>query len=102
MRWITGEHLVENRTQRIHVGALVDRSLTGGLLGTHVLRGSEGQSRLCQSARAGICDRERYSEIRDDCVAVVKENVLGLDVAVNHAVTVRVVERVEDFFREHH
>ena len=44
----------------------------------------------------GFADGERDSEIGDDRLAGLKQDVLGLEVAMNHAVRVRVVERVRD------
>ena len=46
--------------------------------------------------------RERDAEVGDERLAVMQENVLGLDVAVDDAVAVRVVERARDFGRDAH
>ncbi len=46
-----------------------------------------------ETAAAGRAHRERDSKIRDERLPVVEENVLRLDVAVNDAVAVSVVER---------
>src|SRR5215217_1441393 len=42
---------------------------------------------------AGVGDGERDAEVRDDRIILVDQNVLGLEIAVNHSMPVRVVER---------
>ncbi len=45
---------------------------------------------------AGRTDGPGNAEIRDDRMAVREQDVLGLDVAVEHAEAVRIRERVSD------
>ena len=40
MRRLSRKRLVEHRSKRVDVAATVDRSIAGGLLGRHVLRGA--------------------------------------------------------------
>ena len=51
---------------------------------------------------ARLARGERDAEVGDQRAAVVQQDVLGLDVAVDHAVPVRVVERVGDLARDPH
>ena len=51
---------------------------------------------------AGAAHGERDPEVGDQRLAVVEQNVLGLDVAMDHAVPVRVVERVGHLARDPH
>ena len=44
-RGLAGEHLVHHDAQRVYVDAEVDGALARGLLGRHVLRCSERESR---------------------------------------------------------
>ena len=102
-RRLAGEHLVQHAPERIDVGARVDGALAHGLLGTHVLRRAErrpalGHARRLVGARGGEGD----AEVRDERLALVQENVFRLDVAMNHAAPVRVVERAGDVGRDLH
>ena len=49
---------------------------------------------------AGLLHGERDPEVGHRRVAALEQNVLGLDVAVNHAELVRVAERVGDLARD--
>ena len=91
---LTGEHLIRNGAERVDVASPVDDAVAGGLLRTHVLRCSERQPCLRDSVSAGVTHGQRYSEISDNWLARLHENVFGLEVAVNDAVRVCVVERV--------
>ena len=51
---------------------------------------------------AAALHRQRDPEVGDQRVPVVQQDVLGLDVAVDDAVPVRVVERVGDLARDAH
>ena len=64
----------------------VDSAIAGRLLGRHVLRRAERQACLRDATAAGVADGERDAEIGDDRLAVVKQNVLGLEVAMDDAV----------------
>ena len=55
---------------------------------------------LCEPALVG--ERTRNSEIGDDRLAVAQQNVLGLDVPMDDAVPVRVVERECRLARDTH
>ena len=99
-RRLAGEHLVRHRTERVEVDARVDRLLAHRLLGTHVLRRAEREAGLRHARSARLLHGERDAEVRDERVPALQQNVLGLDVAMDHAVLVRVVERVGDLARD--
>ena len=101
-RRVAGQHLVEHGAQRVHVAPRVDHALAHRLLGTHVLRRPEGEPGLRDAMPARRLHRERDAEIRHDGLAIVQENVLRLDVAMNDVVAVGVVERARDFARDAH
>ena len=51
---------------------------------------------VCVTRAAGVGDGERDAEVGDERLAVVQQDVLGLEVAMDDAVAVRVVERAGD------
>ncbi len=89
------QHLVQHARQAVQVGAGVDRAAAHQLLGAHVCerpdRLTRGGQRL-PGGRAGRTDRPRDAEIRDEGLVPGQEDVLRLDVAVDHAVAVRVTQ----------
>ena len=99
-RRVAREHLVEHRAQGVDVGAGGDLALAHRLLGAHVVRRAERHAGLGHPAPAGLAGRERDAEVGDQRLAVVQQDVLGLDVAVDHAVAVGVVERRGHFGRD--
>ena len=100
-RRLAGEHLVQHRAERVDVAARVDRALAHRLLGAHVLRRAEREARLRHALRRRrCCTRERDAEVGDERVPVLQQDVLRLDVAMDDAVPVRVVERVGDLARD--
>ena len=60
----------------------------------------ERHAGLGHPAPAGLAGREGDAEVGDQGLAVVQQDVLGLDVAVDHAVAVGVVERRGHFGRD--
>ncbi len=99
-RRIAGEHLVGHASQRVDVGPRGDLALAHRLLGAHVVRRAEAHSGLGHPAAAGAGDGERNAEVGHERAPVVDQDVLGLDVAVDHAVAVGVVERGGHLGRE--
>jgi hypothetical protein len=94
----TGEHFVQEAAERVHIAASVDL-LAHGLLWAHVRGCTEGHSDLSEALRtsrrtiaAAVGKGLRDAEIGDDRHAVGQEDVFRLDVAMNHAVAVRVVD----------
>jgi hypothetical protein len=93
-RRIAGEHLVGHHAKGVHVAPGGDRALAHGLLGRHVVRRAERHAGLGHAgAAAGTRDGQRDPKVRDQRRAVVQQDVLRLDVAVNHPVPVSVVQR---------
>ena len=101
-RRLSGEHLVQHTTQRVDIAAPVEILATRCLLRTHVKRRPNRQPRLGELLAAGRIDRPRDAEIGNDRVAVLDEDVLRFDVAVDDIAFVRRVERVGHFARELH
>ena len=58
------------------------------------------QSRLGEPVAARLLHRERDAEVRQHRLALVQQDVLRLDVAVHHALPVRVVERARHLPRD--
>ena len=89
------EQLVERDAEGVHVRASVDVHLApGDLLGAHVLGRAEHVAGHGQRLAALL---SREPEVRDHGQAVTTDDdIARLDVAVHHAVGVRVVERVRD------
>ena len=79
-----------------------DLLLRRRLLGRHVVRRAEREPGLRHAAAGRRGDGERDAEVHHHRAAVVQQNVLGLDVAMDHAVAMRVVERVGHFARDAH
>ena len=95
-RHLAGEHLVEDDSERVEVGALVDR-LAAGLLGRQVLRRPDDRARLGHLGGP----RARDPEIGHLDVPVgADDHVVRLDVAVDDLVSVRLGERAQDLAGE--
>ena len=90
---LTGQHLVQHGPEGVDIGARVEALVARRLLGAHVGRSPDRQAGLGQAI---VRPRQgpRDAEVGDEGGAVGgEEQVLGLDVAVDHAVPVRVLER---------
>ena len=72
----------------------------GSLLGAHVGERADGEAGVGEAAAAGAAHRARDAEVADERVPFGEQDVLGLDVAMDDVVRVRVRERVGDFARE--
>src|SRR3954470_9551580 len=93
---LSGEHLVQHAPEAVDIAAAVDARIGHALLRTHVGRGAERYAGAGQLLLAECAGGTRDPEVGDQCLAILEEDVLGLDVAVNDAVPVRVVERAGD------
>ena len=96
-RRLAQQHLVEHAAEREDIAARVYRPLAHRLLGAHVVRRAERHAGLGHAGAAGARRGQRDPEVRHQRRALVQQDVLGLDVAVDHAVAVGVVERGGDF-----
>ncbi len=94
MRRLPGQHLVEHAAQRVDVAPGGDLLLGGGLLGAHVVRRAEAEAGLGHPAARRGAHGQGDAEVGHHRAAVVEQDVLRLDVAVDHAVAVGVVERI--------
>ncbi len=93
-RQATGHALDDDERERVEVGARVEL-YTARLLRRRVTRRSEHRARGLGPTRLGKGTRE--TEVRDAHDAVlVEQKIRGLDVAVQHAASVRVLERGRD------
>jgi hypothetical protein len=95
---LSREHFVDDARQAVDVGAAVELGIGAGLLRAHVGGRADRESRL----RHGVIlahhggQGARDTEVGDDRLAIVHEDVLRLHVAVKHAVPVGIVERGGD------
>ena len=93
---LAGEHLVKDHAEREDVGAVVDFPRLADLFGRHVV---ERAHDLCVAGERGVLGaglkQLGQTEVGDLHMAgAVEEDVVGLDVAVDHALVVGVLERV--------
>ena len=91
------QHFVQHHAEGVHVGARVLLLLSGRLLGTHVFGRAKARARLRHPRPAVAAPGQRDAEVGDQRPAVVEQHVVRLDVAVNHALAVSVVEPGGDF-----
>ncbi len=97
-RPLSGEELVEDHAGGEEVRAAVHRQPLD-LLGRHEARRAHHAAHLREARRLDVGD----AEVGDLHRAVLEqEDVAGLDVAVDHALPVRVAERVEDLRHDAH
>ena len=95
VRWFAPEHLVQHAGQRVLVAAAVER-FGHSLLRAHVDRSAEHEACLRKRSTAVSGDRARDAEVGDDGAAILQQNVLGLDVAMDDPASMRVRERGRD------
>ena len=99
VRRLARQHLVEQAAEAVDIGPGVEAAFAGGLLRAHVARGAEGEAGLRHPVAAGVAHGQRDAEVGDQRRPVVQQDVLRLDVAVDHAVAVGVVQRRADLLR---
>ena len=91
---LAGQHLVQHRAQRVDVGAAVEPALAGGLLRAHVRGRADDHAGLGEPL--GVARAFQHladAEVRHQHLAVGgEEHVLRLDVAMDDAVAVGVVQ----------
>ena len=94
-RGLARQHLVHHAAEREEVAAAV-HVVAGRLFGAHVRGRADGQADLGEGRAGGRRGDQRLAdaEVGHDRVAFVQQDVLGLDVAMDDVVAVRVVERV--------
>jgi hypothetical protein len=94
VRRLAGEHFVGHRAERVEIGARVDGAVARCLLGAHVLRCAQRQAGLCDTLPASLAHRERDAKVGHQRLPVGQQHILRLQVAMDHAAPVRVVERL--------
>jgi hypothetical protein len=102
-RRLAHEHLIRDRAERIHIAPRVQPLLSGGLLGAHVVRSTEAHPRLGDAGGAvAAAAGQRNAEVGDQGAAVVEQHIVRLDIAMDHAMAVSVVEPLCDLDGDSH
>ena len=101
-RRLAGQHLVQDAPQAVDIGPAVEIAVRHALLGAHVVWRAERDARLRQLFLARRGRRPGDPEIHHQCMPVIDQDVLGLDVAVHDALLVRILERVGRLGGEQH
>ena len=105
----TREHLVEDTTERVEIGAAIERRIGEDLLRRHVLRRADDRSHRRQRRdarrRLGVRVRRRRgrtsdAKVRDQRNAFEQQDVRRLHVAVHEAACMRVTEPAGDAERD--
>src|SRR5439155_18487810 len=91
-RWFSREHLEQQAPETVDVGTGVELPAPQGLLRAHIRRRADGLARPGETLAAGRADRARDPEVREDRVAAGEQDILGLDVAVDHSLGVCIAE----------
>ena len=99
-RRLAQQHLIGHRAKRIDIASRGDLPLPHRLLGAHVVRGAQRHPGLGHPGAAGTAHGQGDAEVGDEGGAVVEEDVLRLDVAVDDAVAVGVIQRRGNFARD--
>ena len=97
------QHFVEHARQGVLIAPPVQLPLSSRLLGTHVVRRPNRHTGLRQRRAArprGGGDRPRDPEVRHHGVSRLKQDVLRLDVAMDHPPLMRVAQRVRHLPRD--
>jgi hypothetical protein len=77
--------------------------ITGGLFRRHVRRRAERHAdRRQRNLACGLTHGLGHAKVRDHRVLVGHEHVVGLDVAVHHALSVGVGKRVDNIAQDAH
>jgi hypothetical protein len=102
----SGEHLVEHHAGRKQIGAIVDGA-TRQLLGSHVIQRAENESRRRDiRERADVAGARRRDELRQAEIEHLHQMPIGdhhvraLDVAMDDAALMRLVQRVGQLQRD--
>ncbi len=86
------QHLVQHAAETVDVAAAV-HGIANDLLGTHVQGRPDSDSRPRQLGATGGADCPRNAEVGHEGVAVLEQDVLGLDVSMDDIMCVGVGER---------
>ena len=92
-RRLTHQHLVQHAAQAVRVCPSVDVLAAISLFGAHVARGADSGTRLGERGTARRVHGASDPKVSHHRHALVKQDVLRLDVPVDDALPVRVVQR---------
>src|ERR1700722_6200920 len=94
-RQLAGEHLVENDAHGIEIGAAI-AALALHLLWRNIVGRAQhgGEVGVCKAARRSVAGNAEIDEL--DVVIFIDHDVLGLQVAMNNALRVDVIESLEN------
>src|SRR5690606_11265962 len=95
-----GDETIENDAQRVDVASRIHPVLlAANLLGRHVVRRSDDDA----GAHPGLFERPRETEVGEKRAAVaIEEDVRGLDVAMDEALPMRVLESLRNVADDAH
>ena len=99
---LAGQHLVEHATQTVDVAPPIQLCAPHALLGAHVQGRSHRETGLRQFVASRRVDRAGDAKVRHDGVTRFEEDVLGLDVAVHHALGVGIAQGIRDLAPDLH
>ena len=99
-RRLAGKHLVGDRAQCVDVAPRVEVAFAGRLLGAHVLEVPSDSPVPVKRSPADLLSGERDAEVREQRLSVLEQDVLGLDVSMDHALAMREVQRAGDLPRD--
>ena len=102
VRRLAGEQLIRHAAQGVDVRPPVENRFGGGLLWTHVGGGPERDPRFGETLAGDTGQCQRDAKVGHHRLALVQQDVLGLDVAMDDPLTVCVVERRRDRPRDLH
>ena len=94
--WLAHQHLVEHAAQRIDIGRRTDVGIAGRLLRAHVVWRAQTEPRLRETSAARRVDGQGDPEVGDNRISIDQQDVGRLDVPVDNALAVGVVEGFRD------
>src|SRR5687767_14823440 len=93
---VATHHLVDRARETELVALPVELGLAARLLGAKVRGGADRDAGASERLSSRRRDRLGDPEVQDEGLAVLKHDVLRLDVAMHHALAVREIERGSD------
>ena len=99
-RWCAGQQLICNDAECVDVRAVIDQRVCESLLRRHVCRRTDGHATAGQLRSAfggrGCAQGFRYTEVGDKRKLAGEQDIVRLDVAMNHTLPVRIRKRRSD------
>src|SRR4051812_15539461 len=86
------QHLVDDASQAVLIASGIEPWAGARLLRTHICRGAQRESGFRQPFPSSARCRERYTEIRHHRLALIEQDVLRLDVPMDHPTLVGVLQ----------